>query len=416
MIALIDCNSFYCSCEQVFRPDLAKHPVVVLSNNDGCVIARNKEAKALGLPMGAPYHQYKELLISHQVAVFSANFPLYANFSTRIMNILSRFSDQVEVYSIDEAFITFKGVTNDVVAYSKIIRATILKWTGIPVSIGIAPTKVLAKCANHYAKKYPESGGVFALTTTPLIMSALKHLPIHDVWGIGHQQAKKLTKRQIRTAYDFSQMKNRQYLLRLLTKTGLQIYDELNGTSCIEITTEVEPRKNIQSSRSFRPELTTFDDVNAALSLFVTRAMEKLRRQKSMTQMVTVFIRTNPFKKVAQYRNAISIGLLAATNDTFRVSKIAKSALKDIYVSGIEIKKAGIILSQITNDDSIQESFLDAPKTTNKLMKTMDDINHRFGQDSIHLANTKRFINKRIEPKWVSPQYTTQWNDILRLK
>ena len=415
MIALVDCNSFYCSCEQVFRPDLQNRPVVVLSNNDGCVIARSAQAKALGIPMGAPYHHYKKLMTFHKVAVFSANFPLYADFSSRIMSILGRFSDQVEVYSIDEAFIDLSGITSDPIAYAKQIRATILTWTGIPVSIGVASSKVLAKCANRFAKQLPESGGVFALTHPGVIDEALRQTPINDIWGIGTQQAKKLQKRHIKTAHDFKSLTNRKQILNLLTKPGLQIYDELHGTSCIDIQSGLEPRKNIRTSRSFQPELTDVDDVIAALTVFTTRAMEKLRRQHSLTQMITVFVRTNPFNpKLQQYRNAITIGFLTATNDTILVANAARAAIKQLVPPGVPIKKAGIILAEITDDASVQDSLFQRA-TTNPLMDVMDQINQRFGRDAIHVANTQRFLAKRRAPQWVSPQYTTNWDDVVRV-
>ena len=243
MIALVDCNSFYCSCEQVFRPDLFNKPVVVLSNNDGCVIARSKEAKALGIPMGAPYHAYQSMIRHHNVAVFSANFPLYADFSSRVMAILNRFSDAVDIYSIDEAFIQLDGLTEDVIGYATTIRSTILKWTGIPVSIGIAPTKVLAKCANQFAKGLPDSDGVFALTHPPVIDAALKQVAVNDIWGIGQNLGATLKRHRIHTAYDFKMHANRQQLLKWLTKVGLQVYDELNGLSCINLHDMNLPRK-----------------------------------------------------------------------------------------------------------------------------------------------------------------------------
>ena len=364
MIALIDCNSFYCSCEQVFRPDLIHRPVVVLSNNDGCVIARNTNAKAIGVPMGAPYHHHEKALKQNKAAVFSANFPLYANFSNRIMNILDLFSDKVEVYSIDEAFISLEGHRTEVIAYCKVIRETILKWTGIPVSIGIAPTKVLAKCANKLAKQFTESGGVFALTHNELIDSALKHIAIDDVWGIGQKQAQKLKKRHIHTAYDFKVWTHRSLMLALLTKVGVQLHDELNGISCIELQLTPEPRKSIQTSRSFKPELTQLDDIASALALFTTRAMEKLRKQRSMTQMITVFIRSNPFKDhVPKVRRALSMGLLTATNDTVFVTKCARQLLHQLHAPGIPIKKAsGAIAKKDINNFRVQFKEIDLSK------------------------------------------------------
>ncbi len=413
LIALIDCNSFYCSCEQVFRPDLINKPVVVLSNNDGCVIARSREAKALGIPMGAPYHHYKKLIEYHNVSVFSANFPLYADLSSRIMNILSQFSDSVEIYSIDEAFISLKGMSNDIIAYSKTLRKTILNWTGVPVSIGIAPTKVLAKCANRFAKQFSECEGVFSLTDNAMIEMALKQTAIEDIWGIGKQNSIKLKRRNIHTAFDLKSNGNRKTILKLLTKTGLQIYDELNQISCIDISTTIEPRKNIQSSRSFKPELTEFNDIAAALTLFTTRAMEKLRRQNSLTQMISVYIRTNPFKDVPQYRNGITVSLFSATNDTIIVAKAARQMLKKIFKPGIEVKKVGIILSEITDDLSVQESLFQLSKPPSHLMKTMDKINQRYGRDCLFLANNLRYAKKSTPKRWVSFQYTTNWDEIL---
>lgn len=413
MIALVDCNSFYCSCEQVFRPDLFNKPVVVLSNNDGCVIARSKEAKALGIPMGAPYHAYQSMIRHHNVAVFSANFPLYADFSSRVMAILNRFSDAVDIYSIDEAFIQLGGLTDNPIGYATTIRSTILKWTGIPVSIGIAPTKVLAKCANQFAKGLPDSDGVFALTHPPVIDAALKQVPVADIWGIGQNLGATLKRHRIHTAYDFKMHANRHQLLKWLTKVGLQVYDELNGLSCINLHDMNLPRKNIQVARSFRPELTTIDDVQAAMATFVTRAMEKLRAQQSLVQCITVFVRSNPFQPHAQYyRKALSVGFLTATNDTFVVMKGARMALKRVMVSGVSIKKAGVILSEITDDASVQESLFERA-TVNPLMAVLDGINQRYGRDTIQLANQKRYTQKRRLPQWVSSRYTTSWADIL---
>jgi len=413
MIALVDCNSFYCSCEQVFRPDLVNKPVVVLSNNDGCVIARSNEAKALGIPMGAPYHHYKKVMAFHNVAVFSANFPLYADFSSRVMAILERFSDAVDIYSIDEAFINMGGITDDPIGHAATIRATILKWTGIPVSIGIAPTKVLAKCANQFAKKLPDSGGVFALTHPQVTDEALKQTPIGDLWGIGSQHAAKLKLNHVTTALQFKNHRNRPKLLKWLTKVGLQVYDELNGVSCIALNNMNLARKNIQVARSFRPELTSIDDVQAAIATFVTRAMEKLRAQQSLVQCITVFVRSNPFQKdTPHYRKALSVGFLTATNDTFVAMKGARMALKRVMVSGVSIKKAGVILSEITDDTSVQESLFDQARV-NPLMAVLDGINQRYGRDTIQLANQKRYTQKRRSPQWVSPQYTTQWSDVL---
>jgi DNA polymerase V len=416
VIALIDCNSFYCSCEQVFRPDLMNKPVVVLSNNDGCVIARSVEAKALGIPMGAPYHHYKKVMDFHRVAVFSANFPLYADFSSRVMSILNRFSDSVDIYSIDEAFIRLDGLTNQPIGFARTIRSTILKWTGLPVSVGIGASKVLAKCANRWAKALPDSGGVFALTQPDVLDEALKQTPIEDVWGIGRQRSVKLKSRGIGSAYDLKNYSNRRQLLKWLTKIGLQIYDELNGVNCIMLHDLQGPKKNIQVARSFQPELRSIDDITAAVSTFVARGMEKLRAQQSLMQCMLVFVRSNPFKANGPcYKNTVSVGFTTATNDTFLAIEGAKMALKKMRIPNISIKKAGVILSEITDDSSVQDALFEAAHV-NPLMTVLDGINKRYGRNTIHVANQQRYIAKRRVPQWISPQYSTQWAQILTVK
>ena len=415
MIALIDCNSFYCSCEQVFRPDLYHKPVVVLSNNDGCVIARNSEAKALKIPMGAVYHEYETLFKKNKVNVFSSNFPLYADFSSRVMSILDSFSPLVEVYSIDEAFIEIPHHGN-YAAQAKAIKDYIYKLTGIPVSVGIAPTKVLAKCANFWAKKLPDANGIFILENDIIIDTALSKIQINNVWGIGSQQAQKCEKMRIYSAYDFKVYPNKKRIQTIFTKVGRQIQDELSGIRCLDVSDVKEKRQNIQTSRSFKPELSEYDDIAAALSSYAAKASEKLRRQKSNCNMITVFIRTNPFKNTPQYRNGRSIGLMVSTDNTFTIIKVAKMILKHIYVSGFSYKKVGIILSEFTDSDKEQLSFLEKSTSNDKLMATLDNINNSYGRDTLQIASMKRYLQKKEAPKKVSPCYTTKWNEILTVK
>ncbi len=414
MIALIDCNSFYCACEQVFRPDLRDQPVVVLSNNDGCVIARNAKAKLLDIPMGAVFHKYEPLLKRNNVSVFSSNFPLYADFSNRVMNVLRSISPLVDVYSIDEAFIKLPKDT-DFAQQAMTIKDTIYKLTAIPVSIGVAPTKVLAKCANYWAKKIPDANGIFILENEFITDSALSKLAIKDVWGIGSKQGQKCERLNIYTAYDFKIYPNKKRVQTLFTKVGRQIQDELAGIECLDISDIKNRRQNIQSSRSFKPELNDFNSIAAALSTFASKASEKLRRQNSCCNMISIFLRTNPFKDTPQYRNGISIGLLSPTDDTFYIVKVAKQLLKRIYKPDYVYKKAGIILSDFTESNERQLSLVNSNQTNEALMKIVDTINKTYGRDTLKLASSQYYMQQKDPPKKISPCYTTKWADILSI-
>ncbi len=419
MFALLDCNNFYVSCERVFRPDLNNKPVVVLSNNDGCVIARSNEAKSLGIPMGAPMFEYRKLIEQHNVEYFSANFALYGDFSRRVMSIVAQFCSDIEVYSIDEVFIDFSqqfinGSLND---FAQELRSTILQWTGIPVSIGIAPTKALAKIANQIAKKFPErTQHVYMIDDDEKRIKALKWIAIEDVWGIGRRYARKLNALNIHTGYDFTQLSD-SWIHKNMTIQGLRLKKELQGISCLKLE-EVSDKKNISVSRSFEKELTTLADISERISAFAAKASEKLRKQQSVCSSLMVFIHSNFYKKnEAPFYRQSYINLPVQTASSIEISKYAKMAIKNIYFEGQPIKKAGIILTNIAPNKYINLNLFEAYKENqHQLMKTIDTINQQYGEHTVHLASHEPSLKWKTLQQRLSPRYTTQWSDILKVK
>src|SRR5690606_4920861 len=374
MYALIDCNNFYASCERVFRPDLIGLPIVVLSNNDGCVIARSNEAKACGIPMGAPAFQYNEVFKKHNVQVFSANFALYGDMSNRVMQTLSNYCIDQEIYSIDECFMKLDGYDYvDLKEYGIKMRQEVFDNTGIQVSVGIAPTKSLAKVANRIAKKYPnESKGCYVMRTTIQIEKALKWLDIEDVWGIGRQHAKRLFQLGVDTAYDFTKLSD-QWVQKHLSIVGLRLKRDLSGIPTLDLE-EVENKKNIASTRSFDTNYTKFEDVQERVSTFASSCAEKLRKQQSFCSSITVFVMTNRFRaEQEQYQNSITIDLPFATNSAIELSKYATIALRRIFKDGFKYKKAGVIVSNFSPDVSEQMTLFDnRDKRHDALMKALD--------------------------------------------
>jgi len=417
MYALIDCNNFYASCERVFRPDLIGLPIVVLSNNDGCVIARSNEAKACGIPMGAPAFQYSELFKKHNVQVFSANFALYGDMSNRVMQTLSNYCIDQEIYSIDECFMKLDGYDYvDLKEYGIKMRQAVFDNTGIHVSVGIAPTKSLAKVANRIAKKYPEeSKGCHVMRTTIQIQKALKWLDIEDVWGIGRQHAKCLFQLGVDTAYDFTQLSD-QWVQKHLSIVGLRLKRDLSGIPTLNLE-EVENKKNIASTRSFDTNYTKFEDVQERVSTFASSCAEKLRKQQSFCRSITVFVMTNRFRtEQEQYQNSITLDLPFATNSAIELSKYATVALRRIFKDGFAYKKAGVIVSNFSPDDSEQMTLFETrDKRHSALMKALDSMNKLYGQNTIRLgAQGKRKWTMRQE--MLSPCYTTKLNDIITIK
>ena len=421
IFALVDCNSFYCSCERVFRPDLENKPVVVLSNNDGCVVARTDEVKALealGLPAWAPYFKIKNDIKKHNVHVFSSNYTLYGDMSGRVMKTLSQFAPEMEVYSIDEAFLSFTGMEKiNLIEYSKTIRKTVLQNTGIPTCIGIGPTKVLAKIANKVAKKDKISTqGVFSLCDRDYREKVLKVFPVEDIWGIGKQSAKKLHEHKIKTAWQLKQS-DPAFIQRFLTIVGSRIVQELDGISCLDLETDIEDRKQIISSRSFGRQVKSITEIQESIANHVTTACEKLRKQDLKCKNITVFIQTNPFKNTPQYHNSASMDLLSGTSVTPKLIAQAFLLLKMIYQDGYEYKKCGIILNGLYKNSFQQMDFFgrhDSP-LDDVFMQTIDKINQFHGKGSVKFAacGIDQFWKMLSEMK--SPCYTTRWSELLTI-
>lgn len=417
MFALVDCNNFYASCERAFRPDLNGKPIVVLSNNDGCVIARSNEAKAIGIPMGAPAFKNEELFKKNDVKVFSANFPLYGDMSHRVMSILSEYTPEIEIYSIDEAFLKLNGLERiDFNEYFKEVRAKVLKWTGIPISIGVAKTKALSKVANKIAKKFSDrTGGVFIIDNDKKRNNALKWLDIDDVWGIGRRHAKRLKALKVNTAFDFTQL-NDNYVKKHMTVVGLRLKRDLLGIPNLDIE-EVKDKQNIATTRSFERDYTELEELKERVASFAVVCAEKLRRQNSCCQAIMVFIHTNGFRsELPQYSKNIVIKLPFPSNSSIELTKFSHQALEKIFREGYHYKKAGVIVLDLVPDNPRQIALFENsnPKHV-PIMKVMDNINDKYGQHTLKLAaqDPKRLWKMRQEK--LSPRYTTDLNDIIKI-
>lgn len=418
MFALVDCNNFYASCERVFRPDLIGKPVVVLSNNDGCVIARSNEAKALGIPMGAPAFQYDAVFNRHNVQVFSANFTLYGDMSQRVMDLLSAYTPDIEIYSIDEAFLKFKGFLQvDLQTYAYEIHRQVCKSTGIPVSIGIAPTKALAKIANKIAKKFPEkTGNVYIIDTDERRLKALRWLPVEDIWGIGRQYAKKLKALNIHTAYDFVGMDD-DWIKQNMSIVGLRLKKDLQGFETLDIESLPAQKKSIATTRSFEKNYTELHEVKERVTTFSVSCAEKLRKQKSCCNALMVFIHTNGHRKeLPQYSRNIVIKLPFPTNSSIELAKFSVQALEKIFKPGFCYKKAGVIVMDFTPEHVSQLNIFENRNSKHaNLMKAIDKINVMYGQQKVKLAgqDLKRIWKMRQER--LSPCYTTNIKDIITI-
>jgi DNA polymerase V len=417
MFALIDCNNFYASCERVFRPDLVGKPVVVLSNNDGCVIARSNEAKAAGVPMGAPAFKYQELFNRHQVHVFSANFALYGDMSHRVMSILNTFCPEIEIYSIDEAFLDFNGFDNiDLQEYGEKIAATVYKFTGLPVSIGFAPTKALSKVANRIAKKFPkETKGVYIIDSDSKRIKALKWLHIEDIWGIGRQLTKRLLATGVKSAYDFT-MLNDITIQKQMSIVELRLKKELCGESVIRLEKRAA-KKNIATTRSFEKNYTTFEELKERVVTFSVSCAEKLRKQKSNCRALMVFIHTNGFRKeMPQYSRNIVVKLPFETSSSIEIAHYAVIGLQKIFREGYAYKKAGVIIMDFSPEDTVQTFLFENTNPKHKIvMQTMDSINNKIGQHKIKLASQDRDRIWKMKQERLSPRYTTKLSDIITI-
>lgn len=419
IIALVDCNSFYCSCERVFRPDLWGKPVAVLSNGDGAIVSRTDELKALGVgKMSEPYFKVKEEFKKLGVHVFSSNYSLYANMSNRVMQVLSEFTPELEIYSIDEAFLSLKGFENyNLVDYCKKIKEAVYRNTGIPVSIGIGPTKVLAKVANHVAKKNKvKTGCVFSLMDEKNRILTLKSFPVSEVWGIGWQSTQKLANNQIYTAYDLMNA-NQKFIQKNLTIVGSRIQEELKGVSCINLQLIEADKKQIISSRSFDNYITTLEQLKESVALHVSEVAIKLRKQKLIAKNMSVFIQTNPYSKIHlnQYSNSCSMNLLSGSSHTGKLIKYAFNCLEQIYKDGYYYKKAGVVVNDLVKKSGSQLDFFytfDTDKE-DETMRSLDQINADHGKHTLKYAALGIDRDWEIKFKLKSPNYTTRWSDLL---
>lgn len=415
MFALIDCNNFYASCERVFNPSLNGKPVLILSNNDGCVIARSNEAKALGIPMGAPAFKFKEVIENGEVHVFSSNFALYGDMSNRVMTILGAFSPKMEIYSIDEAFLDFSGFEmHDLEAIGREIRKRILQWTGIPVSVGFAHTKALAKVANRIAKKFTDrTGGVYKIDTEEQRIKALKWLNIEDVWGIGRRHARRLKEMNVLNAYQFTQLTDR-WVRDMMTVVGLRLKLDLQGEPTLQLE-DVRDKKSIATTRSFDQNYKDLTLIKERVASFAVSCAEKLRRQHCCCQSVMVFLHTNGFREdQPQYSKNIVLKLPFATNSSIEIVKFAVMGLEQIFREGYGYKKAGVIVSDFSPEDNQQLTLFDSRNVKHiELMKAVDNINRSMGQQKVRLAAQEPGRVWKMKQERLSPRYTTNLNEII---
>lgn len=418
MFALVDCNNFYVSCERVFRPDLNGQPVVVLSNNDGCAIARSNEAKTLGIPMGAPAFEYEDIFQKHQVKVFSANFALYGDMSQRVMQLLSEYCDDMEIYSIDEAFLQMNGFSDEQLSeLGKTMRRRIHKNTGIPISIGMAPTKALAKIANRIAKKYPnETQSSYIINSDEKRIKALKWTKIEDIWGIGSAHAKRLKSIGVNNALQFTELSD-AYVQKQMSIVGLRLKHDLQGIPTLQLD-EVKDKKNIATTRSFDGNITELPQLEERVATFAVSCAEKLRRQQQCCNTMMVFIHTNGHRQdLPQYSKNILIKLPFPSNSAIELSRFALEALGKIFKTGYHYKKAGVIVMDFTPDTQEQIKLFENRNPRHiPLMATMDQLNARFGQQKLRLAKQASGRIWRMKQEQLSPGYTTRLSDIITVK
>ncbi|MGO3408251.1 translesion error-prone DNA polymerase V subunit UmuC [Marinomonas sp.] len=414
--ALVDCNNFYASCEKLFRPDLKHTPVVVLSNNDGCIVARSKEVKALGIKMGVPMFQVQDEIRQHGIVCFSSNYALYADMSNRVMTILEEEAPRLEVYSIDEAFMDLSGVDHVVglLEFGKQVKVKVDQWTGITVGVGIAPTKTLAKLANHAAKKYPATGSVVDLMDPERQKRLLALVEVSDVWGVGRRTTAKLKARSVHTALDLANADPKTIRSEFSVVLERTIR-ELNGVSCLDLELVRPTKQQIICSRSFGHKVTDKRELREAVAKYTTRAAEKLRGEKRLCRVVSVFVRTSPFiPNEPQYSKTLSAELLNPTDDTRDLLEVANELFKRIYRAGFRYAKGGVMLADFYEQGAFQQDLFraDNPKINSKaLMSVVDKINHS------GLGNVF-FASQGVSPQWamkrehLSPGYTTRWDEL----
>ncbi len=418
MFGLADCNNFFVSCERVFRPDLNGQPVIILSNNDGCVIARSNEAKRLGIKMGHPYFQLEAIIKRHKVTVFSSNYALYSDMSQRVQQTLRSLCPATEVYSIDESFLNLRGIKDeDLDSFGHFVSAKVLKDTGIPISVGISHTKTLAKIASKLCKQYPKLRGSCYMHRPEDIEKVLRKFPIEDVWGIGRRFSAMLKSRNIQFANDFAQLPL-DFVRKKMHLGGMKTWYELHGRPCIEFEAHIPDKQQIMVSRSFSKEIHSLEDITQQVSLFTSMAAEKLRKQGSVCHALQVFLLTNRFRQDQEqhYDNQL-ITLQAPSDSTVELVNIAVNTTAGIFRKGTFYKKAGVILTQLSSKGSVQTTLFDEVdrEKHDRLMHAMDIINEKQGQRTVVVA-TAGFDGVKMNRNHLSPNYTTDWNDILTVK
>ena len=412
-IALVDCNSFYVSCERLFNPKIRRKPVVVLSNNDGCIISRSNEAKALGIKMGEPYFKGKDIIIKNKVEVFSSNYSLYGDLSRRVMRTLKRFNSDIEVYSIDEAFIELTNMNVDYESYVRQMRKVILQYTGIPVSIGIASTKTLTKVANHIAKDDESLEGVCSLVKHDNLDQVLEDTNVTDVWGVGRQLSKKLIANGI---FNAKLLKNCEdaWVRKMMSVNGLKTVSELREISCLDLEETSATRKSCCTTRSFGKPLVNLDDIEQAVTTFARRATERIRGENLTASTVSVFLRTNPFDRNRYYSNSSTTTLSYPTYDTVQIVKTALQLTKIIFRENYKYKKAGVLLSGFYEKGTeTKDLFSEARYRSPKLMSAVDQINERYGSDTIQIATECQVGKWKQKRKNCTQSYTTQLDNVL---
>jgi len=420
MYALVDCNNFYASCERLFRPELVGKPIVVLSNNDGCIISRSDEAKDLGIKMGAPEFKVRQELNEKGITVFSSNYALYGDLSDRVMEILRQFTPNIEVYSIDEAFMDFSGVPiDDFNSHGLEIKNLIRKWVSIPVCVGFAPTKALSKVANKIARKFPEkTNGVYVIDSDEKRTKALKWTKIGDVWGIGHRMKKKLEARGLKTAFDFTQPQHESFIKSHMGVTGLRLIKELQGEPVLELE-ELADKKSIATTRSFPKRLTEFDPIRERVATFASVCAEKLRTQKLCCHTISVLLGTMETQEKHERKYfQQSVTLPFATHSTLTISEAAIKMLEKLYADnkGLRFHKAGVIVTQLIAEDQKQFNlFEDENPKHLALMKAIDRVNQKIGGRKIRLGSQDE-KTWNMTQNLLSPRYTTQFDQILTIK
>tara|TARA_R110000868_G_scaffold165660_1_gene399201 strand:- start:1183 stop:2439 length:1257 start_codon:yes stop_codon:yes gene_type:complete len=418
MFALVDCNNFYASCERVFNPNLQGKPIAILSNNDGCVISRSDEAKALELPMGAPIFKWESFCKANNIQVFSSNYPLYGDMSSRVMKILEQFTPDVEVYSIDESFLEFKGFENyDFKDYGNQMRQRILKWTGIPTCVGVAPTKALSKVANKIARKFPnETNGVYVIDSDEKRVKALKWTKLEDVWGIGRGIHKRLAVKGCKTAFDFTQL-NDDWVRKSFSITEWKLKKDLEGISKIKLD-EVKTKRAIATTRSFEYTYSDIDNIKERISTFATRCAEKLRKQGSSCYMIYVILSSDRHKKdLEQHRASKVVSLPYPTDSNLIISNEAVKAVTHIFKKGIKYKRAGVIVMGLvpTNNHQLQMFEHENPKHK-PLMRAIDGLNSKYANYKVKLGNQDLKRTWKMRQERLSRRYTTNINDVIFVK